>query len=122
MFGFGKKAASEQPMVCIDCGYVYKGDFNSLPASYRCPTCGVGKNRFKPAMTPSIGVAPPNNYPNFNTPGVLAQKRKNKEAFRKKRAATRRNKSLRDAAKEKLMEQQYRMDQEKRGGGGWFSR
>ena len=106
-------------MVCIDCGYVYRGDFSALPNSYKCPTCGVGKNRFKPAMTPSIGVvAPKKQAPNFNTPGVLAQKRKNKEAFRKRRAANK--KSPRELAKEKMLEEQAKKDANK--GGGFFGR
>jgi rubredoxin len=106
-------------MVCIDCGYVYRGDFSALPNSYRCPTCGVGKNRFKPAMTPSFGVAAPKKQaPNFNTPGVLAQKRKNKEAFRKRRAANK--KSPRELAKEKMLEEQAKKDANR--GGGFFGR
>merc|ERR1712070_638934 len=38
-FNFGKKqgAPAGQPMVCIDCGYVYRGDFSALPNSYKCP-------------------------------------------------------------------------------------
>ncbi|CAL6376977.1 unnamed protein product [Bathycoccus prasinos] len=85
-FGGKKKEAAGQPMVCIDCGYIYRGDFSALPNSYRCPTCGVGKNRFKAAMTPAVGVAPPKRQaPTFNTAGVLAEKKRNKEAFRARR-------------------------------------
>ncbi|KAG2484752.1 hypothetical protein HYH03_016499 [Edaphochlamys debaryana] len=52
LFGFGaaKPAAGGKPaaMICIDCGYIYDGkDFSKEPASYKCPACGVGKNRFK---------------------------------------------------------------------------
>lgn len=37
-----------QAYICKDCGYIYRGPpaFESLPRSYRCPVCGVGKRRF----------------------------------------------------------------------------
>ena len=48
-FGGGPKSGGK-PMVCIDCGYIYKGDFSKENFfTYKCPTCGVGKNRFKKA-------------------------------------------------------------------------
>eukprot|EP00468_Gymnochlora_sp_CCMP2014_P007858 CAMPEP_0167749328 /NCGR_PEP_ID=MMETSP0110_2-20121227/5345_1 /TAXON_ID=629695 /ORGANISM="Gymnochlora sp., Strain CCMP2014" /LENGTH=138 /DNA_ID=CAMNT_0007634467 /DNA_START=151 /DNA_END=567 /DNA_ORIENTATION=+ len=43
-------AAAADPMICIDCGYIYKKKsptFQQLPANYKCPACGVGKSRFK---------------------------------------------------------------------------
>ena len=51
MFGFGggkKAAAANTPYICIDCGFIYRGDFAALPKDYKCPQCNVGKNRFKP--------------------------------------------------------------------------
>ena len=121
-FNFGKKKeVAGQPMVCIDCGYIYRGDFSALPNSYRCPTCGVGKNRFKAAMTPAIGVSPPKKQaPTFNTAGVLAEKRKNKEAFRARRAAAGKKKSPRELAREKMLEEQAKKDAKR--GGGLFGR
>eukprot|EP00963_Diacronema_lutheri_P012369 scaffold1724_cov341-Pavlova_lutheri.AAC.45 len=37
-----------QAYICKDCGYIYRGPpaFETLPRSYRCPVCGVGKRRF----------------------------------------------------------------------------
>lgn len=32
--------------VCDVCGYVYKGDFDALDDDWKCPICGVGKDRF----------------------------------------------------------------------------
>ena len=120
-FGGKKKEAAGQPMVCIDCGYIYRGDFSALPNSYRCPTCGVGKNRFKAAMTPAVGVAPPKRQaPTFNTAGVLAEKKRNKEAFRARRAAAGKAKSPRELAREKMLEEQAKKDSKK--GGGFFGR
>jgi len=120
-FGGKKKEAAGQPMVCIDCGYIYRGDFSALPNSYRCPTCGVGKNRFKAAMTPAVGVAPPKRQaPTFNTAGVLAEKKRNKEAFRARRAAAGKSKSPRELAREKMLEEQAKKDSKK--GGGFFGR
>ena len=46
-FGGGVPKANGQPMICIDCGYIYRGDFDTLPRDYKCPQCNVGKNRFK---------------------------------------------------------------------------
>ena len=46
-FGGGVLKANGQPMICIDCGYIYRGDFDALPKDYKCPQCNVGKNRFK---------------------------------------------------------------------------
>lgn len=50
-FGFGSKssssdaAAAPQYYICIDCGYIYDGDFKKAPSSYRCPVCSSPKNR-----------------------------------------------------------------------------
>ncbi|GAX85079.1 hypothetical protein CEUSTIGMA_g12499.t1 [Chlamydomonas eustigma] len=48
LFG-GKKEedSAQQYYICIDCGFIYDGDFKSAPASYKCPACTSGKNRFK---------------------------------------------------------------------------
>lgn len=88
--------------MCVDCGYVFKGDFAALPRSYRCPTCNVGKNRFKP-----VGGA-----------STLAQKKANKEAFRAKRAAAAKKGQLsgREALKQKMIDAQREKDQKR----GWF--
>lgn len=88
--------------MCVDCGYVFKGDFAALPRSYRCPTCNVGKNRFKP-----VGGA-----------STLAQKKANKEAFRAKRAAAAKKGQLtgREALKQKMMDAQREKDEKR----GWF--
>lgn len=114
-FNFGKKAADgggasggatngtvdRTPYVCVDCGYVYAGgDFKKLPGTYRCPTCGVGKNRFKPQGGPSL----------------LAQKKANKEALRAKQAEAEKKGargSGREALKQKMMEAQREKDQER---------
>jgi rubredoxin len=88
----------------IDCGYVYRdGNFKKLPSSYRCPTCNVGKNRFKAQGGSS----------------VLAQKKANKEAFRAKRAAAAKKGGLtgREALKQKMMDAQRDADQKR---GRWF--
>lgn len=88
----------------IDCGYVYRdGNFKKLPSSYRCPTCNVGKNRFKAQGGSSI----------------LAQKKANKEAFRAKRAAAAKKGGLtgREALKQKMMDAQRDADQKR---GRWF--
>lgn len=112
-FNFGKKTDASDgggarggvvdrtPYLCIDCGYVYTGgDFKKLPGTYRCPTCGVGKNRFKPQGGPSL----------------LAQKKANKEALRAKQAAAEKKGargSGREALKQKMMEAQREKDQER---------
>ena len=108
-FNFGKKSDASvggggvdaTPYVCIDCGYVYtKGDFKRLPGTYRCPTCGVGKNRFKPQGGPSL----------------LAQKKANKEALRAKREAAEKKGargSGREALKQKMMDAQREKDRER---------
>mmetsp|Transcript_18673 Transcript_18673/g.22369 ORF Transcript_18673/g.22369 Transcript_18673/m.22369 type:complete len:147 (+) Transcript_18673:105-545(+) len=52
---FAKK--TDGPMICIDCGYIYNGDFNALPRDYKCPKCNVGKNRFKAYKAPGSDYA-----------------------------------------------------------------
>jgi len=37
---------------CVVCGYIYDEEkegkkFSELPNDWRCPVCGVGKDRFK---------------------------------------------------------------------------
>ena len=92
------------PYVCVDCGYVYRGgDFKKLPNSYRCPTCNVGKNRFKAQGGSSM----------------LAQKTANKAAFRARReAASKGGKATsgREALKQKMMDAQAEKDKKR----GWF--
>lgn len=38
-----------QPMVCLDCGYIYDGDqaFAELGGGYKCPVCTAPKKRFQ---------------------------------------------------------------------------
>ena len=31
--------------VCLDCGYVYPGNFDAAPDNYRCPVCASPKRR-----------------------------------------------------------------------------
>eukprot|EP00878_Enallax_costatus_P002740 GHUV01002929.1.p2 GENE.GHUV01002929.1~~GHUV01002929.1.p2 ORF type:complete len:118 (+),score=25.15 GHUV01002929.1:40-393(+) len=53
LFGFGgsKKetatAVATQYYICVDCGYIYDGDFKKAPGSYKCPVCSSPKSRFK---------------------------------------------------------------------------
>ena len=100
----GGGAVDATPYVCVDCGYVYRqGDFKKLPNSYRCPTCNVGKNRFKAQGGSSM----------------LAQKKANKAAFRARReAASKGGKATsgREALKQKMMDAQAEKDKKR----GWF--
>jgi len=101
----GGAAVDTTPYLCIDCGYVYRGgDFKKLPNSYRCPTCNVGKNRFK-----AQGGA-----------SVLAQKKANKEAFRAKREAAAKGGKSAMSPREKLKQQMLDAQQEKDKKRGWF--
>ena len=56
-----KEAGNMQKYVCLVCGYIYDpetGDetqeidtytaFETLPDSWVCPVCGVGKDQFEP--------------------------------------------------------------------------
>ena len=45
-FGGGVPKANGQPMICIDCGYIYRGDFDALPRDYKCPQCNAPRSRF----------------------------------------------------------------------------
>ena len=53
--------ASEAPAhICVDCGYVHKGDWGALPADWKCPKCGSPKRRFDgydPVTGKSLGGA-----------------------------------------------------------------
>ena len=103
--GGGGAAVDMTPYLCIDCGYVYRGgDFKKLPNSYRCPTCNVGKNRFK-----AQGGA-----------SVLAQKKANKEAFRARREAAAKGGKSAMSPREKLKQQMLDAQQEKDKKRGWF--
>ena len=107
--GFGKKAAAGTPYVCIDCGYVYRGqqgEFKDLPRDYKCPTCNVGKNRFKVYQEG-------NAYDQ-----MAAQKKANKAALAAKKKG---GPSKRELLKQKMLEEQAQMDEKKRGG-GFFGR
>ena len=44
--GGGVPKANGQPMLCIDCGYIYRGDFDALPKDYKCPQCNAPRSRF----------------------------------------------------------------------------
>mmetsp|Transcript_46406 Transcript_46406/g.148763 ORF Transcript_46406/g.148763 Transcript_46406/m.148763 type:complete len:168 (+) Transcript_46406:1291-1794(+) len=81
-FNFGKNSgggggavADKTPYICIDCGYIYRdGDFKKLPRNYKCPTCDVGKNRFKPYGAPGAGYS-----------SMAAQKKANKLAMKNRK-------------------------------------
>ena len=104
-FGGGPKSGGK-PMVCIDCGYIYRGgDFDSLPKDWECPPCGSLKNRFKV-------------YQEGNAYDQLAaQKAANKAAMAAKKKG---GPSKRQLLKQKMMEEQAAMDKKK--GGGFFGR
>ena len=72
--GGGPKQKDGQPMICIDCGYVFRGDFNSLPNDWECPPCGSRKNRFKPQQAAGMAYA-----------DMAAQKKANKAAMAAKK-------------------------------------
>ena len=38
--------AEAEAHICVDCGYVHKGDWSALPADWKCPRCGSPKRRF----------------------------------------------------------------------------
>ncbi len=40
-----EEKASIKQYVCTVCGYIYDGD--EVPEDYKCPICGVGKDKFK---------------------------------------------------------------------------
>ena len=107
-FGMG---AQKQPagvaMVCRDCGYIYRGDFDALPKDYKCPQCNLGKNRFK--VVEQAGSA----YSN-----LAAQKKANKAAAAKAKKG--KGPSPRELAKQRMIEAQEEADAKK--GRGFFGR
>lgn len=105
--GFGGAPKSNgAAMVCIDCGYVYRGgDFDSLAKDWECPPCGSGKNRFKVYQEG-------NAYDQ-----MAAQKKANKAALAAKKKG---GPSKRELLKQKMLEEQAEMDKKK--GGGFFGR
>lgn len=100
--GGGVKQKNGEPMICIDCGYIFRGDFNALPKDWECPPCGSGKNRFKPQ--PAAGQA-------YND--LAAQKAANRAAMAAKKKG---GPSKRELLKQKMMEEQAEMDKKKKGG------
>jgi len=105
--GGGVPKANGQPMLCIDCGYIYRGDFDALPKDYKCPQCNVGKNRFK--VVEQAGSA----YSN-----LAAQKKANKAAAAKAKKG--KGPSPRELAKQRMIEAQEEADAKK--GRGFFGR
>ena len=104
--GLGGPKSNGKAMVCIDCGYVYRGgDFDGLPKDWSCPPCGVGKNRFKVYQEG-------NAYDQ-----MAAQKKANKQALAAKKKG---GPSNRELLKQKMLEEQAEMDKKK--GGGFFGR
>merc|ERR1712113_349318 len=101
LFG-GGSGSGKQQMVCIDCGYIYRGDFQALPRSYECPKCGVGKNRFKKYDPTKQGSG---YYGN-----LAAQKKANREAMKKKNA---KGQSARAKLRQQAMENMKNMDNRK---------
>ena len=101
-FGGGDKGgAGAPPSVCVECGYIYKGDLSKEPFNYTCPECGVGKWRFK--------KMPQNNTSYYNS--MAAQK-----AANKKEAAKKRKGSARAKLREQAMKNMRDKDQGKQGG------
>ncbi|KIZ07547.1 rubredoxin [Monoraphidium neglectum] len=51
LFGFGAKkedaGAAPKLYICIQCGWIYDGDFPKAPGSFKCPACQAPKSRFK---------------------------------------------------------------------------
>ena len=41
----GASGAASSFYICIDCGFIYDGDFKKAPASYKCPACKSPKSR-----------------------------------------------------------------------------
>ncbi|EEH58964.1 uncharacterized protein MICPUCDRAFT_38800 [Micromonas pusilla CCMP1545] len=117
--GFGKKAAAGTPYVCIDCGYVYRGqqgEFKDLPRDYKCPTCNVGKNRFKVYREPA--AAGPSGGGNSAYAAMAEQKAANRAAMAAKKKKG--GKSPREIAREKMIAAQEEKDAKR--GGGFFGR
>mmetsp|Transcript_12657 Transcript_12657/g.46256 ORF Transcript_12657/g.46256 Transcript_12657/m.46256 type:complete len:156 (+) Transcript_12657:54-521(+) len=100
---FGGSSSGNTPMVCMDCGYIYRGDFRALPNSYECPKCGVGKNRFR--------AYDPNKQGSGYYGSLAAQKKKNREAMKKRNA---KGDSARAKLRKQAMENMRAMDKNKR--------
>ena len=117
--GFGKKAAAGTPYVCIDCGYVYRGqqgEFKDLPRDYKCPTFNVVKNRFKVYREPA--AAGPSGGGNSAYAAMAEQKAANRAAMAAKKKKG--GKSPREIAREKMIAAQEEKDAKR--GGGFFGR
>mmetsp|Transcript_16386 Transcript_16386/g.26593 ORF Transcript_16386/g.26593 Transcript_16386/m.26593 type:complete len:205 (-) Transcript_16386:321-935(-) len=102
----GAGGIDAQPMICVDCGFIYKKknpSFAELPNSYKCPACGVGKNRFKVFKEQS-------DYYNTLAAEKAAKRAKGPVARSSKRAELVR----------KQQEMQRKKDEQKGRGGGWF--
>lgn len=120
------------PMVCIDCGYVYRGDFAALDRSYRCPECGVGKSRFK-ALTPEMQAVMSARSGGGRKPAVQSrgdagggwwnrESENNMTAAEKAvRDAERRKKKRDKGQREKLKAQYMEREKDTQKKKGWFS-
>jgi len=101
---FGPKLSDTDPYICIDCGYIVKTGFASLPKQYECPKCGVGKNRFKKYQAAGSSYA-----------AMAAEKKANRAALKKKSGEM--------TARQKLKMQQMQMQEDKdTKKKGWFGR
>ncbi|GMH32309.1 hypothetical protein BSKO_00143 [Bryopsis sp. KO-2023] len=54
---FGPKFKADATYICVDCGFIYDGDFTVEPNSYKCPYCTSTKKRFKEFKGPVRGRA-----------------------------------------------------------------
>lgn len=64
LFGGKKEEASSGGAassfyICIDCGFIYDGDFKKAPASYKCPACNSPKSRCARGSGVCRGTAKP---------------------------------------------------------------
>ena len=99
-FGGGPKSGGK-PMVCIDCGYIYRGGISTRSRRTGSALCGSLKNRFKVRGQ----RVRPDGCPEEGQQAALAPRR------RAGRASA--------ALKQKMMEEQAAMDKKK---GGFFGR
>ena len=123
--GGGGGGGGSKSMICIDCGYIYNGDFGALPRSYKCPECGVGKGRFK-ALTPQMKAvmsARKNNKARGDAGGgwYARASDNNMSAAQRAIAETQRRRGGKDpSAREKLLKKygarEKAIDDKKRGG------
>mmetsp|Transcript_24888 Transcript_24888/g.54163 ORF Transcript_24888/g.54163 Transcript_24888/m.54163 type:complete len:119 (-) Transcript_24888:487-843(-) len=79
LFGMGAKketaaSGAPAPYICVDCGYIYEGDFKTVPASYKCPVCTSPKNRFKVYKGGDVKGRP-------NNSGAAMKKRKDEKKW-----------------------------------------